>query len=684
MTLKVRHYVPMLAAGMLVGILLFQAYQLRELVTDREVKHSISSLQSLSTRAQSTLGRRFAEDDLVGVRQAMAELYLANRETEAFLIGADNRVVVADRLGFEGAAVGQLPVALDAAQIDRARHTVQGHVEMNADRTALTAYYPVSLAGAGAQEFSRIGVLIINLDIDQLKSEVKTALRSTALQSLVAVLLLVGGVALIMHFAIIRRLNLMLAVSHRYAAGDRHARNADLRNDEIGELSRAFNQVADTAAEKQRRLEASEAELRELNATLEKRIEERTEALSQVVEERKQAEELARSREQELATIFNLAPDGIAVIDSRGQLSKFNLAAERMFGWTEAEVTGQMVNMLMPEPHRTIHEQYLRNYQVTGDAKVIGYEREVEATRRDGTPFPCALSVSEFKLQDEIRYVGIMRDISERRAAAEAMSAAQQRLLESEKMAALGGLVAGVAHEINTPVGVSVTAVSHLREQVEAFAENYRSGQMKRSDLDSFLSTSSQASDIILDNLIRASELIRSFKEIAVDQTGDDVRTVHLDEYLERIITSLQPQLKNRPVTIVRSIAPELKAELHVGGLAQVVSNLVLNSLNHAFAPDQPGEIVIDVRRRGRSITINYSDSGKGMTQDVVDRIFEPFFTTKRGQGGSGLGMHIVFNIVTQKFGGLIECTSAPGEGTQFSILIPNCIAGSSKEEAGS
>lgn len=683
MSAKVRHYVPIMAAVMLVSILLFEGYQIRELMTDREIKHSVASLQSLATRAQSNLGRRFAEGDLVAVRQGMAELYVANRETQAFLVNERNQVIAADRLGFEGTLLRKLPVAIDPKEIAGARRTVQGHVVMNADETALTAYYPVSLASDGAEEFSRIGVLVINLDIDQLKAEVRTSVRSSVVQSMFVVMLLVGGVALAMHFAIIRRLNRMLAVSKRYAAGDRQARNSDVRNDEIGELSRAFNEVADAVAEKERRLEQSEAELRELNATLERRIEERTQALSRVIEERKNAEELARAREQELATILNLAPDGIAVIDKTGVLTKFNLAAERMFGWSEAEVIGQKVNMLMPEPHQTVHERYLRNYQDTGDAKVIGYEREVDATKRDGQLFPCALSVSEFKLRDEIHYVGIIRDISERRAAAAAVASAQQRLLESEKMAALGGLVAGVAHEINTPVGVSVTAVSHLREQVDAFREAYQSGQMKRSSLDNFLSTSTQATEIIQDNLIRASELIRSFKEIAVDQSGDDVRTVILDEYVTRVLTSLQPRLKNRPVRIVRTVEPDLKAQLHVGGLAQVLSNLVLNSLTHAFAPERSGEIALDVRRRGRSITITYSDNGKGMAQDVVDRIFEPFFTTKRGQGGSGLGMHIVFNIVTQKFGGLIECSSAPGEGTQFKILIPNCIVGTSKEEAG-
>ena len=684
MTIRVRHYFPILAAVMLTGILLFQSYQIREILTAREIKYSTATLQSLAMRAQSYIGRNFSQDNLLAVRQSMADLYVANRETQAILIDDNGRVIAADRLGLEGTMIDKLPIAVDPAQVQKAKTTLQGHVAMNAQGTALTAYYPISLAREGAERFSRTGVLIINQDVNQLKAEVKSSVQTSVFQSLFVVLLLVGSVAFVMHHVLIRRLNDMLAVSQRYIRGHQDARNEDLRNDEIGELSRAFNRVADFVAEKQANLERSEAQLRELNASLEKRIEERTEALSRVIEQRSQAEELARASEQELASILNLAPDGIAVIDQRGTLRKFNLAAERMFGWSADEVIGNRVNMLMPEPHRTVHEQYLRNYQVTREAKVIGYEREVDAVKRDGEPFPVALSVSELKLGDETQYVGIIRDITDRKAAADAIAAAQQRLLESEKMAALGGLVAGVAHEINTPVGVGVTAVSHLREQIDAFRENYQSGGLKRSDLDNFLATGGQAAEIIMDNLVRASDLIRSFKEIAVDQTGDDVRTVKLDEYLARILTSLQPRLKNRPITVVQTVEPDLRAELHVGGLSQVISNLVLNSLTHGFAQDARGEIKIDVRRRGRSVTIAYSDTGVGMQQDVVDRIFEPFFTTKRGQGGSGLGMHIVFNIVTQKFGGQIECSSVPGEGTQFRMLIPNCIVGNKNEETGS
>lgn len=397
------------------------------------------------------------------------------------------------------------------------------------------------------------------------------------------------------------------------------------------------------------------------------------------MEERRRIELALRESENELLTILNVAPDGIVVSTESGVITKFNHAAEVMFGWPEAEMLGNKVNRL------GVAGALMRIQ--AGDASqgnTLAPEREVEALDRDGEVFPVALSVNKFMLRDGLHYIGILRDIRERRAAQDAVIRAQHRLLEAEKMAALGGLVAGVAHEVNTPVGVGVTAVSHLREELDGFGQRYRAGEMKRSDLDQLLATSEQSAQIIFDNLIRASELIRSFKEIAVDQTGEDVRDVQLGEYLGRVLTSLQPRIKNRPLSVTCSVEPsDLIVRLQAGGISQIATNLVMNSLTHAFAPGEAGEIGFAVSRKGDGIELVYYDTGKGMPADVAGRIFDPFFTTKRGQGGSGLGMHIVFNLVTQTYGGEIRCESAPGEGARFTITIPDCLVGATIGASG-
>ena len=679
--IKVKHHLPILAAFMLLGILLFQGWQLTSLLREREWEYSDTLLHNLSGRAQTSLGRRFESGDMVAVRQAMSEIYLFKRETEAFLIGPGDRVVAADRLGFDGDPIAALPIKLDPAKLRQSKETLQVFIVTDRPNNRLIAYVPVSMSRAGQPPFSKAGVLAIILDAKQGIEEVSDVVRQSVLSSLVIVLLLIGTVTLALHFLWTRRVTAILNVTQSYLRGNLSARNTAAWKDEIGEIALAFNQISDAVAERQARLEASQQELQELNATLEARVAERTATLAREVEERSRIELALRASEQELQSVLDLAPDGIVVITQKGIITKFNEAAERMTGWSEKEVVGQNVKCLMPEPHRGQHDHYLMNYQETGIAKVIGSEREVHALRRDGSLYDVSLSVSAVTLRGEGHYIGIIRNISDRKAAEAALAKAQQNLLEAEKMAALGGLVAGVAHEINTPVGVGVTAISHLALQATAFSDRYRAGEMKRSDLEQFLTTCNEATAIIETNLERASQLIRSFKEIAVDQTGDDVREIVLGDYINQVLTSLRPKLKQRPITVSVDIDPaDLRVRLQPGGLSQVVTNLVMNSLTHGFEPEAQGEIRLAASLVGDALELVYADTGKGMSAEIVERIFDPFFTTKRGAGGSGLGMHIVYNLLTQKYGGQIRCESAPGKGTRFIMHIPRSVVASAKE----
>jgi C4-dicarboxylate-specific signal transduction histidine kinase len=248
---------------------------------------------------------------------------------------------------------------------------------------------------------------------------------------------------------------------------------------------------------------------------------------------------------------------------------------------------------------------------------------------------------------------------------------AQGQLVESEKMASLGGLVAGVAHEINTPVGVGVTAASHLSEATRNFQADYANGNMKRRDLEKFVETAAHSTEIISGNLHRASELIRSFKQVAVDQSSDDRRTFKAREYLDEIVNSLKPRLKKTKHQIIINCDDSLVIDSFPGAWSQILTNLIMNSVIHAFDEDDSGVISVDMATDKKGVMLCYSDDGKGMPEDLVARVFEPFFTTKRGAGGSGLGMHILFNLVTAKLGGVVECTSEVGKGTTFTIATP-------------
>jgi len=248
---------------------------------------------------------------------------------------------------------------------------------------------------------------------------------------------------------------------------------------------------------------------------------------------------------------------------------------------------------------------------------------------------------------------------------------AQDRLVQSEKMAALGGLVAGITHEVNTPVGIGVTATSFLSEKLTQLSQAYQEKTLSPKALEHFIEEAKQATELLDTNLIRASELIASFKQIAVDQTSEAIRTIQLDEYLNEIIRSLQPHFKKTRHHIEVNCPEHLLLSCPAGAISQIFTNLLMNSLIHGFEDMQEGLIRITVIDEGDIIDINYSDNGKGLTAEQLDKLFHPFFTTKRDQGGSGLGTHITYNLVRQTLGGSIQVRSELGQGLAYHIRFP-------------
>lgn len=250
--------------------------------------------------------------------------------------------------------------------------------------------------------------------------------------------------------------------------------------------------------------------------------------------------------------------------------------------------------------------------------------------------------------------------------------ATQDTLIKTEKLASLGSLVAGVAHEINTPVGITLTAASHLAMTTQQIGTQFNSGQIKKSDLQEYLKDAEESSNLILSNAERAANLIQSFKQVAVDQTSEARREFELDDYLHEIITSLRPKLRRSHIEVQISCPPMLNMDSYPGALSQVVTNLVMNALTHAYDEDQPGTITIQATLLPENtVQLLISDDGKGIAPENMSRIFEPFFTTRRSSGGSGLGLHIVFNIVFKRLGGQIDVNSTVGMGTRFTLRLP-------------
>lgn len=249
---------------------------------------------------------------------------------------------------------------------------------------------------------------------------------------------------------------------------------------------------------------------------------------------------------------------------------------------------------------------------------------------------------------------------------------AMDQLVQAEKLAALGHLVAGVAHELNTPLGNSRTVASALGEDLRAFATAVESGALRRSQVESFLNRGREAVDLLERNTARAADLIGHFKQVAVDQTSARRRRFNLRETIEEILVALRPQLKHTAHQIALDIPAELELDGYPGSLEQVIVNLVSNSLRHGFAGVEAGCIRLQAHALGPAqVALHYADTGIGIAPAILHRIFEPFFTTRLGQGSSGLGLYIVYTLVTGALGGKIEARSELDKGAEFTIVLP-------------
>ncbi|HTD28103.1 MAG TPA: GAF domain-containing sensor histidine kinase [Xanthomonadaceae bacterium] len=250
----------------------------------------------------------------------------------------------------------------------------------------------------------------------------------------------------------------------------------------------------------------------------------------------------------------------------------------------------------------------------------------------------------------------------------------QGELVRQEKLASLGGLVAGIAHEINTPLGICITATTHVQRELLEWRKWLEAGILDATRIDVMLDDLGVAMHILENNIRRGAELVRSFKQVAVDQSSGHRRTFDLSEYLDEVLLSLRPTLKHAPCSVKIDCRSGIWMDSFPGALSQIVTNLTMNALVHAFDGRQEGVISIRGELDGEFVLLSVCDDGNGMNATDLKQVFDPFFTTKRGSGGTGLGAHIVFNQVTNVLEGTIKATSAPGAGTQVHMRLPRML----------
>lgn len=252
------------------------------------------------------------------------------------------------------------------------------------------------------------------------------------------------------------------------------------------------------------------------------------------------------------------------------------------------------------------------------------------------------------------------------------LSKAQDRLLEAEKMSSLGALSAEISHEINTPIGISITSTSYLSDIIHKLQQDINAQQLSKRTIDSFIDNAQHSVELLLSNLQRAAELIASFKQVAVDQTNDKVRLINVAKYLDEIIRSIHPKLKKTDHSVKINCDPHIEIYTHPGAIAQIIINLIINSIAHAFTNINRGEMTIDIALDQQRLVILYRDNGVGVNEEQLEKLFDPFYTTKASKGGTGLGTHIIKNLIEDTLNGSIEAYSKESEGLSYHMSFPD------------
>lgn len=404
-----------------------------------------------------------------------------------------------------------------------------------------------------------------------------------------------------------------------------------------------------------------------------------------------------RESDRRLLDILDHVPAAVALKDDNGRFLMVNQYYKDLFRSADTAIIGKTFEQLLPPD--LAKQLGASDREVLLSGKAAEYVEHIEWFGEKRTflsiKFPlfgdgkrpvsvCNVSTDITQREQTARdlevYRGRLEELVAARTAALDRSTAELQqamgqLIHSEKLAALGGLVAGVAHELNTPVGNAYTVVTTLQAGLDGLRQGVAGNTLKRSELDAFVSTSSNACDLIERNIRRAAELVSSFKQVAVDQTSMSRRRFDLASLVAETLVSVSPLYKNQPVKPHVNIPSGIELDTYPGAIEQVLTNLVSNAVVHALVAGKDLVIelsaTVDANTLPHTVLLVVSDNGKGMAEDIVKRAFDPFFTTRLGQGGSGLGLYLVHNFITGALGGTLKLTSAPGEGTRFSITLP-------------
>lgn len=411
------------------------------------------------------------------------------------------------------------------------------------------------------------------------------------------------------------------------------------------------------------------------------------------ISEKKQLELKLAEQKESFETLFNESMDGLAIFDGQ-QYIDCNKAFLTMFCFQRKEdVIGIHPKNISPtfQPDgRSSKDAALELIKSCMDKGSVRFEWLHQ--KSNGTVFWTEVIIIKVTLNGADCIYAIIRDISEKKElefqiyernaeldqsnrdlqhTIQNLKQTQDKLVESEKMASLGSLVAGVSHEINTPVGVGLMGITQFIDETKAIRKSYQQGELDEEMFEAYLNSATELSQIINKNLERTAHLVKSFKQIAVDQTSEEERNINLKDYLDEIIFSLSSVARKSKVSIKVDCDDNYNVVTNPGLLSQLLTNLIINSITHGFSDSTAGNIEIALRElTDKKFSISYKDDGKGIKKEDLPKIFEPFFTTNRANGGTGLGLNVTYNIVTNALGGTIRCRSEENKGVEFTIVF--------------
>ncbi|MBC7918860.1 MAG: HAMP domain-containing protein [Rhodoferax sp.] len=524
---------------------------------------------------------------------------------------------------------------------------------------------------------SRVGRLVVELTAGRIQREFMIDLYKLAASLVAQVSISFAVIWWLFDRRMMRPLRSLQRGALQLARGELDQPIAMERNDEIGELAVS--------------MESMRTDLAKLIAERDAK----TAALQNELAERLRAEQALGLSQAKFAAIFDASPVALSV-SRRGKeitLLDVNKAWVKLFGRERADVlgaSGEAINLYRSTDDRT---RLLTMLQAQHD--VSGFVTTMQSN--DGkTDILCEISGRVITIDDEALLILAWEDITakakyeenilqlnaslekrvdertrELSGALESLTAAQSELVRTEKLSALGSLVAGIAHELNTPIGNSLTVASTLQDQTADFGEHMAKG-LTKSRLEQFVNNIREGATILMSGLRQAAELVSSFKQVAVDQSSVNRRVFRLSDTVHEILLTLGPGLRKTRHAVHSNVPAEVFLESYPGPFGQVLTNLINNAVLHAFGEDQAGNIYLEASPMDEAwIQFTVRDDGRGIPPANIARVFDPFFTTKLGQGGSGLGLNIVYNLVTKTLGGSIRVDSPPGKGACFTLRLP-------------